>query len=92
MLALLHFEQPYPDIFVTLTRRFFSSFHFKGNFLGGLFRHFVRRGLPPSPAGSRQTSPSGAARRTPTKALAFTEAPEQKFFKLADTFVKQVLR
>ncbi|KAJ7394471.1 hypothetical protein OS493_000282 [Desmophyllum pertusum] len=62
-----------------------------GNFLGGLFRHFVRRGLPPSPA-SAQTSPSSAARRTPTKALAFTEAPEQKFFKLADTFVKQVLR
>ncbi|XP_078374534.1 nucleoporin NUP188-like isoform X2 [Oculina patagonica] len=62
-----------------------------GNFLGGLFRHFVRRGLPPSPAGA-QTSPSTAARRTPTKALAFTEAPEQKFFKLADTFVKQVLR
>lgn len=63
-----------------------------GNFLGGLFRHFVRRGLPPSPAGSRQTSPSSAARRTPTKALAFTEAPEQKFFKLADAFVKQILR
>lgn len=63
-----------------------------GNFLGGLFRHFVRRGLPPSPAGSAQTSPSGAARRTPTKSLAFTEAPEQKFFKLADNFVKQVLR
>jgi len=63
-----------------------------GNFLGGLFRHFVRRGLPPSPAGSRQTSPSSTARRTPTKALAFTEAPEQKFFKLADTFVKHVLR
>lgn len=62
-----------------------------GNFLGGLFRHFVRRGLPPSPAGT-QTSPSSAARRTPTKALAFTEAPEQKFFKLADTFVKQVLK
>ncbi|CAH3134960.1 unnamed protein product [Pocillopora meandrina] len=62
-----------------------------GNFLGGLFRHFARRGLPPSPAGT-QTSPSSAARRTPTKALAFTEAPEQKFFKLADTFVKQVLR
>jgi len=63
-----------------------------GNFLGGLFRHFVRRGLPPSPAGSAQTSPSSAARRTPTKAMVFTEAPEQKFFKLADTFVKQVLR
>ncbi|XP_068699835.1 nucleoporin NUP188-like isoform X3 [Montipora foliosa] len=63
-----------------------------GNFLGGLFRHFVRRGLPPSPAGSAQTSPSSSARRTPTKAPAFTEAPEQKFFKFADTFVKQVLR
>ncbi|XP_074626303.1 nucleoporin NUP188-like isoform X2 [Acropora palmata] len=63
-----------------------------GNFLGGLFRHFVRRALPPSPAGSTQTSPSGSMRRTPTKALAFTEAPEQKFFKLADVFVKQVLR
>lgn len=62
------------------------------NFLNGLSRHFVRRGLPPSPAGSTQTSPSGAARRTPTKAQAFTEAPEQKFFKLAHNFVKQVLR
>ena len=69
-----------------------NDLFFQGNFLGGLFRHFVRRALPASPAGSTQTSPSGSMRRTPTKALAFTEAPEQKFFKLADVFVKQVLR
>ena len=93
-LALSHSEQSRSDIFCDVDASFFFCFffHFKGNFLGGLFRHFVRRGLPPSPAGSRQTSPSSAAKRTPTKALAFTEAPEQKFFKLADTFVKQVLR
>ena len=64
---------------------------FQGNFLGGLFRHFTRLGFPPSPAGT-QISPSSATRKTPTKGVAFTDAPEQKFYNLADVFVKQVLK
>ncbi|KAK3743945.1 hypothetical protein QZH41_020284 [Actinostola sp. cb2023] len=62
-----------------------------GHFLGGLNRHFVRRGLPPSPL-SERTSPSPSSKKTPTKAPAFSEAPEQKFFKLADLYVKKLLR
>lgn len=62
------------------------------NFLGGLFRHFVRRGCPPSPTGAGASPAGSAAKRTPNKTMVFTEAPEQQFFKLTDTFVKQLLR
>ncbi|XP_048580591.1 nucleoporin NUP188 isoform X2 [Nematostella vectensis] len=60
-------------------------------FLGGLNRYFIRRGLPPSPQTERP-SPAATVKKTPTKIPVFSEIPEQRLFKLADLYVKRLLR